>query len=92
MNTDYIQPMLNGLKRCISTAYDHESQFLKRFLPSEVDAELAGVYMASVSTKVFVVKNGHLIVEDAISTDQFIEWVESTLKKNHENQIPTKCL
>ena len=66
--------MLDCLRTCIKTAFDHEQEFLERF-GRRNRTFLQSLYMASQRTVYTAGITGGRLVEDTISTDEFIEWV-----------------
>ncbi|WP_417459176.1 hypothetical protein [Kordiimonas sp.] len=78
----YIPVMLSGLSRCIETAFVHSESFLDEFWPKWREGGIEGLhecYMASERTKIVVMREDGGFITQAISTQDFICWVERTL-------------
>lgn len=74
MTRSDIPIMLDGIRHCISTAFDHEAAFMARF-GRPGTSFLHSLYMASERTVYTAGIGGGRLVEDTISTDDFLEWV-----------------
>jgi hypothetical protein len=72
MNRSDIPIMLDGIRYCISTAFDHEAAFLRRFADNA--KVLTSVRMGSVST-LFIVASSGQFERGVIPNDDFLEWV-----------------
>lgn len=76
---EYIPVMIGGLRKCIEAAFTHHDDFMDTFWDGWRDSgiwELHECYMASERTKIVVLRDDGGFISNAISTDQFISWVE----------------
>lgn len=66
--------LLNGLRRYIGAAFEHEDEFVERFI-GKAGVELQECYMASERTKlVYMTTEDGGLWTDTISTHDFIAW------------------